>query len=154
MHLETLLRPADSVGARPLSGLLAGANVLTLDGELPVETLAAGDRIITRDRGMAVLKQVNAYSVKTAALRIAAGTLGTTRPDRDAIVAKDAKIHIRDWRAKALYGEESAFIPAHRLLDGQYVTQDATTEQLMFELVFDDQHILYVDGLEIASAAV
>jgi hypothetical protein len=32
-----------------LSGLGPGSMVMTMDGELPVEWLAAGDRVITRD---------------------------------------------------------------------------------------------------------
>ncbi|KAA2313357.1 hypothetical protein DL237_12680 [Pseudooceanicola sediminis] len=43
--------PAQSRQFPPISGLGPGTMVLTLDGEMPVEWLAAGDRILTRDRG-------------------------------------------------------------------------------------------------------
>ena len=154
MHLETLLRPADSVGARPLSGLLAGTTILTMDGQLPVETLAEGDRVITRDAGMAILKEIKAFTVTAPAYRIKAGTLGNTRPDCDTIVARDALIHIRDWRAQAIYGDDTALVPAHRLADGEYIAELNEVERVMFELIFDKQHIVYADGLEIATAAV
>lgn len=35
----------------PISGLGPGCMVLTLEGEMPIEWLAAGDRVITRDHG-------------------------------------------------------------------------------------------------------
>lgn len=35
----------------PISGLGPGSMVLTLDGEMPIEWLAPGDRVITRDHG-------------------------------------------------------------------------------------------------------
>lgn len=36
------------------SGFAAGAVIMTLDGEKAVEDLRPGDRVITRDTGMAV----------------------------------------------------------------------------------------------------
>ncbi|MEY8841162.1 hypothetical protein AB9K41_19210, partial [Cribrihabitans sp. XS_ASV171] len=38
------------------TGLPADANLLTLDGEIPTEHLCAGDRVITRDSGTAILR--------------------------------------------------------------------------------------------------
>ena len=37
-----------------INGLIAGTRLWTLDGEMPVQYLSPGDRIITRDTGMAV----------------------------------------------------------------------------------------------------
>ncbi|MGI3164367.1 Hint domain-containing protein [Pseudooceanicola sp. 200-1SW] len=45
-------RPAEvETGTAPLSGLGPGCMVLTLDGEMPIEWLAPGDKVITRDHG-------------------------------------------------------------------------------------------------------
>ena len=60
---------------------------------------------------------------------------------------------LRDWRASALFGTEVATVKAHRLLDGEFVRQLAPRRLTLWEPVFDDCHILYADGLEVASAA-
>ena len=40
------------------TGLVQGAMMLTLDGEIPVEFLSVGDKIITRDTGISKVKHI------------------------------------------------------------------------------------------------
>ena len=135
------------------AGICAGTTIMTLDGEMPVEHLNEGDRVITRDSGMAVLRRIVARRVKLRPVRIKAGSLGHTRPDRDMIVTPDAELHIRDWRAEALFGQPAALVAAHRLLDGEFLREAAQpVEMMVYDLHFDRQHILYADGVELASA--
>ena len=141
-------RPANA------AGLAAGTTVMTLDGEMPVEHLTPGDRIITRDAGMSVLRDVRTTTVHMAPIRIKAGSLGHTRPQHDMQVGPDTLVHIRDWRAKALFGADVATVKAKRLIDGEFVAEVAAVDLTVYELVFDKQHILYADGLEVASVAV
>ncbi|MDG1338475.1 MAG: Hint domain-containing protein [Paracoccaceae bacterium] len=133
------------------SGLLRGTTVMTLDGELPVEHLTRGDRIITRDTGMAVLRGVDVAIRRARCVRITARTLGTNRPDGDLILPAQTAINIRDWRAKALYGADAALIPAYRLIDGEFITDMGNTDVRMYELRFDTSHILYAGGMEIVA---
>ena len=145
-------------GARPAAqncehtmGLNEGAIVLTLDGEMPVQFLSAGDRVITRDSGMATVKSVTMRKVQTDAVQIAAGSLGHTGPERDVTVDAGQMLLIRDWRAEALTGAKQALIAASRLVDGEFVTLERGVELTIFELEFDAPHVLYVDGLEVSS---
>ncbi len=147
-------RMAVAVMRDDICGLVAGTRVMTMDGELPVEHLTVGDRTITRDSGVAVLRDIRVTNTVLACIRIKAGSLGHTRPDRDMLVAAGAMIHIRDWRAEALFNMPQATVPARRLVDGEYVAAQAKTKVTIYDLVFDRQHILYADGLEMASAAV
>jgi hypothetical protein len=136
-----------------IAGLTAGTTVLTLDGELPVDQLTPGDKVITRDTGIAVLRELRVRDVTVAAISVKAGSLGHTRPDKTMLLGPDTRIHIRDWRAKALFGAEVATVKARRLLDGEFVTESKPRKMKMFELVFDACHIVYADGLEVASAS-
>lgn len=145
---------ATPVAAQTFSGLTSQTIVLTLDGEMPVDRLAPGDRIITRDSGVAVLKERRRTVVEMAPVSIKSGSLGHTRPDKDMIVGPDARILIRDWRAEALFGARVALVPARRLTDGEFVTDLPKREVAMYDLVFDRQHIIYADGIEVASAEV
>ncbi|EAR52238.1 hypothetical protein OG2516_02339 [Oceanicola granulosus HTCC2516] len=159
MDLETNTAGAAAGGARvdttqEVTGFCAGTSLMTMDGELPVEHLGAGDRIITRDSGMAVLREVRVRDVELTPIRIKAGSLGHTRPDRDMLIAPDALVHIRDWRAEAMFGARAAMVPARRLIDGEFISPAARTTARVYDLVFDRQHVLYADGLEVASAAV
>lgn len=136
------------------SGICAGTTIMTLEGEMPVEHLSVGDRIITRDSGMAVLRDIQVTKTRTSAIRIKAGSLGHTRPDRDMIVSPQAQLHIRDWRAEALFGAKAAMVSADRLVDGEFLAIQDAQDITIYSLTFDRQHILYADGIELASAAV
>ena len=135
-----------------ISGLTAGTTVMTLDGEIPVDHLTVGDRIITRDAGMAILRDIRKKTVNVACIRVKAGSLGHTRPQHDMVVGPDTLVHIRDWRAKALFGADVATVKAKRLIDGEFVSEQAMESLTVYDLVFDKQHILYADGLEVASS--
>lgn len=153
MHLERdILRP-DSVRADiDHAGLAAGTIVLTLDGELPVEHLAPGDRVITRDCGMAILQDIRVTDALVAPIRVKAGSLGHTRPDRDMLIGPDTKVHIRDWRAEAIFGSKTADVAARKLIDREFVTEAEPRRMRLYTLVFDRAHIVYADGLEVATA--
>ena len=158
MALQTLDHAPRTLTARHVTAsegrnaLTAGTVVLTLDGALPVEFIAVGDRVITRDSGIAMVREVRRAKVQMKAVAIKAGSLGNTRPDRDAVLPAAQEILIRDWRAEALFGASQALVPASRLVDGEFIRDIGTREFEVVELVFDTPHILYADGLEVASA--
>lgn len=143
------IAPEDACNALP-----AGMVVLTLDGALPVEFLNEGDRVITRDCGVARVTALRRYRRQVDAVSIGRGTLGVSRPDRDAVVPARQEILVRDWRAGTLFGASQALVPAARLIDGEFIRSVGAVELDLFELHFDSPHILYADGLELASASV
>lgn len=135
-----------------LQGMTSGARVLTLDGEMPVEFLAPGDRVVTRDTGTATVRAVRRRQVTGDAVGIMAGSLGHTRPDRDVLLPGGQPLFIRDWRAMALAGTSQALIPAARLVDGEFITLHRAVTMTLHDITFDHLHVIYVDGLEQASA--
>ncbi|MEM1372197.1 MAG: Hint domain-containing protein [Pseudomonadota bacterium] len=134
-----------------VGGLLGVSLIMTASGERAVETLKPGDRVITRDRGMAVLEDIRARTVETALVKVAARSLGHNRPEHDTLLAAGQRVLIRDWRAKAVFGSGRALVPAERLVDGEFITLQPKGRVRVFDLMFDDPHILYVDGLELVS---
>lgn len=135
-----------------IAGLAPGTLILTLDGELPVEFLTPGDRVITR-RGLRRLKAVARHMLSEGAtrVRVTAEALGG-KPARDIIVMPEQRIVLRDWRAQALWGKDIAAIPAARLVDGTFIRTETGAKQTMLSLSFGAPEILYADGLELASA--
>jgi len=125
--------------------------ILTLDGEKQVSDLSVGDRVITRDSGMALITSISSRKVTTPAIRILAGSLGHTRPDRDVTLPAGQPILVRDWRAEAIFNTPQAIVNAGRLVDGEFITAVGEQEMTLYALAFDRSHILYVDGLEVVS---
>ena len=142
MTLEAQVEPA---------GVLSGSIILTLDGEMPVEHLLPGDRIVTRDTGMAVLSSVHRHVLRVRAVRILAGSLGDTRPDRDVVLPEGQQVLVRDWRAKALFGLRQVAVSAQALIDGEFIISEGLMTMVLHELRFDTAHVIYADGLELVA---
>ncbi len=136
------------------TGLIAGTRVMTIEGEVPVEDLAPGARIISRDAGLVVLRGIESGWTKLAPIAVKAGALGHTRPRRDMLVPPQALFHLRDWRAEVLIGSTYALVPSKLMIDDDFVFRRSEVRLKVFELMFERQHIIYADGIEIATAAV
>ncbi len=130
--------------------VVAGTGIFTSDGVLPAEFLGRGDRIITRDGGMAQVRNVSPRQAKTRCIGVAPGCLGNARPTGQVTLLADCPVLLRDWRAKALFGKPRAVVPISRLLDGQYICDLGVLDVHIITLQFDEPHILYADGLEVA----
>jgi len=157
MTSHTLGRAPDSAACSPLVWLrsvTAEAMILTLDGERPVAALRPGTRVITRDRGAVALRAVTQKPVIRDAVQIKAGSLGHMRPVRDVLLPQDQPLLIRDWRAKALFGSDPAIVAARRLVDGEFVTFAGPHRFDACDLGLDNEHVLYVDGLELVAQAL
>ena len=146
---------APQTGANELftdAGILVGTPVMTLDGALPVEFIAPGDRIITRN-GMRKVVAIEVTRVENArVVCIPCDSLGVGRPVDDMIVSPNQPILIRDWRASALYGKAEAMIPASRLCDGEFIRGEILPEARFFTLRFDGAEVIYAGGMELACA--
>lgn len=134
------------------AAILIGTTVLTLDGELPVEFIAPGDRVITRS-GMRKVLTIEVTRVENArVIRICRDSLGMGRPAEDTVVSPNQPIVIRDWRAKALYGQAEAMVPAARLCDGEFIRGDILPEARFVTLRFAGDEVIYAGGMELACA--
>ena len=143
----------DRTTATQRDGLFAGTTVLTLAGEMPVEYLSVGDRIITRS-GARVLRAIHSTVMPTAKLVcISASALGVEKPVEDMRVSANQGIHIRDWRAKALKGVAQAVIPAQELADGEYNRVETVVGACLYSLEFYGAEVIYVNGVEMTCPA-
>ncbi len=133
------------------TGLVAGTLILTIDGAIPVEKLTTGMRLISRNNGFVTLKDVQIQSITTRPVFVAADMLGNNRPNTDLMLAPDQPVLVRDWRAQALFDRDQALVPVRNLIDGEFIRYAPLQTLTVYDLVFDCQHILYADGLEVAS---
>lgn len=146
-------RSSGGAGTPPAQGMVSGTMVRTLEGVLPVDYLTPGDRIVTR-AGARRLTSVSVVHRKQIDLvRVRASTMGHDRPDEDLLLAPGQPVLIRDWRAQALYGVPVAAIPASRLVDGEFVSVEVHRDVRLFTLRFDEDEVVYAEGLELACPA-
>lgn len=137
-----------------LQAVLSGTPVLTLDGEMPVEYLQPGDRVLTR-AGMRRLTELRVNLVQNARMVcISHETLGVDRPSEDLLVSAGQMVLVRDWRARALAGVPAALFPASRLVDGEYIRSQTLPEARLYTLVFEEEAIIYAGGLELVCPAL
>lgn len=129
-------------------GIASGTVVATLDGYLPVDFLEPGDRVVTRS-GMRVLRKVVSRRYSGPAVCITASALGHDRPEQDLTIPADTLVLVRDWRAGALFGQDQAFVPASRLVDGEFVAETVVRSLRTYELGFDTPEVVYAEGVEV-----
>lgn len=134
------------------SGLISGTRLLTLDGEIPVEVLSIGDKLITRDCGISTVTNIQRTTRKVHTIAFAAGSLGHTRPESDTLLAADQMVLVRDWRAQAMFNSERALVAARALVDGEFIIDQGEQKQVLIQIFCDGPHILYAGGLELGTA--
>ena len=136
-----------------IAGLAQGTIIRTMDGELPVEFLSVGDRVITRG-GMRRIVALHAQEFTGEIVHIRPGVLGHDRPEDALVIGGDTDVLLRDWRASALYGAAEAMVPAARLVDGEFITRRPAHGLRLFTLCFERDEVIYADGVEIGAARV
>ena len=149
----TKLSQKETAAVTP-AGVAGGTVILTLDGALPVEFLAPGDRVLTRAGSRRVARVEVTVIAHARMVRISGDALGVGRPAEAVLVSEGQGIFIRDWRAKALYGQTQAVVPAARLCDGEYIRAEVVEEARLFTLVLDSAEVIYAGGLELACDGV
>jgi len=101
---------------------VAGTRILTARGEVPVETLAPGDLVMTLDDGLQPLRWTGRRTVLAtgplAPVRLNAGTFGR---HRTLWLSPQHRVLIRDPRAELLFGEAEVLVAARDLINGTSV---------------------------------
>jgi len=148
-EIRVTATPVEKIAARVLAGITAGMPVLTLDGELPVQYLCAGDRIITR-AGARELREIATMVLRDAVMiRVRADALGEGRPGRDLFLTPVQPVVVRGQIAHDLLGVQRAIVPAGLMVNGDSIVQSTVAEIRLFTLRFDREEVIYAGSLEL-----
>ena len=139
-----------------------GTRILTPDGPVAIETLEAGDRVITRDHGVQQIRWMGATTLSAGfmaarpSLRpvlIRKGALGNDLPEQDMRLSRQHRVLVRDWRAEVMFGVEGGvLVPAFSLCNDSSVVQERPTDDVTYiHMAFDDHEVVYADGVETES---
>ena len=139
-----------------------GTRILTPNGQVAIEDLEIGDRVITRDHGIQCICWIGAtklsagYVAAMPSLRpilIRKGALGENQPEQDMRLSRQHRVLVRDWRAEVMFGVEGGvLVPAFSLCNDKTVIEEKPTEDVVYiHMAFDDHEVIYADGIEAES---
>jgi len=126
---------------------LKGTHIATPDGEVKVETLKAGDRVLTASGNIATVKWLGFRKLnrdripadaqlRAAPIRIAQGALAENIPHRDLTVSPGHRFNF-----------DGALIPALSLVNGLTITQDFTVKHYeYFHVELEHFDMLLAEG--------
>ncbi|WP_425043903.1 Hint domain-containing protein [Primorskyibacter sp. S87] len=137
----------------PVPCFVAGTLIETVDGPRPVETLQAGDLVLTRDNGPQAIRWTGGRQVPARdtlrPIRIRAGAYGTRR---DLMISPQHKMLVSGWKAELLFGENEVLVAAKHLVDDISVRPASGLERVSYHhLLFDRHEVIYAEGAETES---
>lgn len=134
-----------------------GTLILTDRGERPVESLTAGDLVMTRDHGLQPLRWVGQRHLSYVDLlaqpemrpvQIAAGGFDGFGPDRTMLVSPQHRLLVETAQAELLFGEAEVLVAAKHLLGHAAITSVLPAEGVSYiHILFDRHEIVKSDGL-------
>ena len=148
---DTLTTETDFPGASGFETIVCfvkGTLIDCEDGYVPIESLYKGDRVMTVDRGLQVIRWIGSSVVKgqgpLAPVCIKKGALGN---ERELWVSQQHRMMIDGWQAELLFGDNQVLVPAKHLADGKQIKVVDTDEVEYFHILFDQHEIIYAEGI-------
>lgn len=132
-----------------------GAMILTDQGEIAVDDLQPGDRVLTRDHGYQPIRWIGRRDMTAVELlaeprfnpvSIAAGALGAGMPHRDMLVSPQHRILITGARSELLFGEHEILVAAKHLVGQAGIEQRLSSGVSYLHILFDAHEIVRADG--------
>ncbi len=125
-----------------------GTRILTEHGERPIETLRAGDRLLTRDRGLRPIRWIGHSTVagqgKFAPIALNSNVLDGAR--RPLLVSPQHRMLFTGYKAELLFGDPEVLIAAKHLVDGWDVRVVPRKRVTYFHLMLDRHEVIFAEG--------
>ncbi len=129
--------------------------ITTQRGELPIQHLEAGDRVVTRDNGIQPVRWVGKTQMFLQDFQaephllpvfIRQGSLGKGMPERDMMVSPNHRILVTNERTSLRYADREALVAAkHLSVQGVHTVQSSGTTYIHF--VCDRHEVVLADGI-------
>ncbi|MEM9248165.1 MAG: Hint domain-containing protein [Pseudomonadota bacterium] len=132
-----------------------GSLILTDRGDVAVEALSVGDRVVTRDDGVREIRWVGRKSLTASELRmqprlrpvlVKAGALGDGLPARDLCVSPNHRFLIGGAASFLHFGEPEVLVAAKHLLGRPGVTHVPLGAVTYLHIMFDRHQVVLSDG--------
>lgn len=125
-----------------------GTRIRTEHGDRPIETLRAGDRVLTRDRGLKPIHWIGHSTVegqgKFAPIAINSNVLDGAR--RPLLVSPQHRMLFTGYKAELLFGDPEVLVAAKHLVDGRDVRVAPRRRVTYFHLMLDRHEVIFAEG--------
>ncbi len=132
-----------------------GTRIATPRGEVAVEDLREGDRVITRDNGLQEIRWVGARALGAADMETAphlrpvlirAGALGHGLPERDMLVSPQHRLLLTSERAALYFGEREVLAAAKHLTGMEGIDEVRANGTTYIHFMCDRHEVVLSDG--------
>jgi len=155
---ERMLRPTPS--ERPsVICFTPGTRMRTAAGDVAIEDLGPGDRLLTRDSGPQAVLWSGHRRMSGARLfampdqrpiRLRRGALGLDRPETDLIVSPEHRVLVTGRGAQDLWGEPEVLVRAADLVGDRHITIDHSLRETWYiHLMLERHEVIWANGLEV-----
>ena len=128
-------------------GVARGTHVMTARGEVPIERICEGDRVITRDHGMQIVRWVGSETIRvTEENAPILFRQGAIKNARDLIVSADHRVVVKGAETMLRYGVKEVLIPAHKMVNGQTILRAVGGEVEFFQIITDQHEVIYTEA--------
>ncbi len=133
-----------------------GTKIATLKGEVPVENLVAGDKVVTRDNGVKVIRWTGQKKIdwRTMAsnphlkpVLLRQGSLGKDLPERGLMVSPNHRILVANDRTALQFDEAEVLVAAKHLICGIPVRSIDSIGTTYIHFLFDQHEVVLSDGI-------
>lgn len=162
--IQTITITLDAGGASNMEVMVQavcftrGTMIDTQDGPKPIEDIAIGDRVKTKDNGFQTIKWcANRVLSETdlkqqphlRPIRIRAGALGDNLPAQDLVVSPQHRMLVSGPECELFIGESEVLVPAKALLNDHSITLDYDATRVeYFHFMCDHHEVVYANGAE------
>lgn len=154
--VETQLQDLAPEPAQSVICFAAETVIATPDGPRPIDQIAQGDMVLTRDNGPRPVVWAGRSSLSGLALRrhphlrpirLRRGALGSV-PQDDLRVSPEHRVLITGQQAQDLYGSSEVLVRATDLVDYRAITPDLALHGVVYvHLLLEEHQVLFANGL-------
>ncbi len=132
-----------------------GTMIATPRGEVPVESLRPGDRVITRDNGIQEIRWTGAKAISWRDLTVnphlkpilvRQGSLGNGLPERDMMVSPNHRLLVSNDRTALYFDEHEVLVAAKHLVAGKGVHEVDSIGTTYLHFMFDRHEVVLSNG--------
>ena len=132
-----------------------GTLIATPRGEVPVETLREGDKVITRDNGIQEIRWVGTRTLDRAELAenphfkpilVKKGSLGNGLPERDMVVSPQHRLLVANETTELYFNETEVLVPAKHLVNKWGISKLETLRTTYIHFMCDRHEVVLSNG--------
>ena len=129
--------------------------IATPRGEVPIQALKSGDKVITRDNGGQTVSWVGMRPISgrqfltmphLRPILIRKGCLGKNLPDRDIMVSPNQRMLVASAQTSLLFSEREVMVAAKHLINHRGIQQIDSVGVSYVQILFKNHEIILADN--------